>query len=233
MTSSPHDLATLRLLQLADSSFPTGGFAFSNGLEGLADLGLLPDAAAIEAAIGVQVEEGLAGVDGPAVLLAHAFASAGDLPALVELDALLTALRPVAAFHAASVRTGRRFLESAADVVAGETLAAYRAAARAGDAEAHHAVAFGVAAAAIGVPARSAALAFGSIALHGQTAAAVRLGLIGQRAAQGIIARTQPLLLRALDAAADRPLTELGGYQPLLELAGLLQPSLETRLFAS
>ncbi|MDP9362684.1 MAG: hypothetical protein M3Q10_00380, partial [Chloroflexota bacterium] len=57
---SPFDpAALLLLLQLADSAFPTGAFAFSHGLEGLLDAGLLRGEADVAAVLRVHVEEGL------------------------------------------------------------------------------------------------------------------------------------------------------------------------------
>ena len=38
---------SLRLLQITDSAFPLGGYAFSSGLESMAHLGLIPDGAAL------------------------------------------------------------------------------------------------------------------------------------------------------------------------------------------
>jgi urease accessory protein len=104
---------------------------------------------------------------------------------------------------------------------------------RAGRLHGHLAVTFGAVAARLAIPETPALLAFGSLTLHGQTAAAVRLGLIGQRAAQTIISHLQPALLLAAAHAETLALADLGGYQPLLDLAGLRQPSLDTRLFAS
>ncbi len=230
---SPAGLSLLRLLQIADSGFPSGGFSFSNGLEGLAHLGVLPDEAAIAQTIRVQLEEGLSGIDLPAVSHAHRYAIARNFESILELDLLLTAMRPVGAFFAASTRVGRRFLESACAIFEDSFISRYRTSVKCEAAAGHHATAFGVVSARWDIAERDALIAFGSLALHGQTAAAVRLGLIGQAAVQRIIHEMHPILERAVRDAESRSLEDLGGYQPLLDIAGLRQPTLESRLFAS
>jgi len=223
----------LRLLQLCDSTFPTGGYAFSNGVEGLTQLGLIRTEEDVMELIRTQVEEGLAGLELPAMFHAHRATGFGDLVRLLEVDAYLTALKPVPPFRAASTKVGRRFLESAAALVDGASLAGYRSAIAAGRADGHHAIAFGVVMKTAGVAENEAAAALGSIFVGGQTAAAVRLGLIGQGAAQRIIARTHPHLLAATARAREMPLNEMGAYLPMTDLAGLRQESLPSRLFAS
>lgn len=225
--------ALLRVLQLADSSFPTGSFAYSNGLEGLSHLGLVRTEAHILASTRALIEDGLAGVELPAVLHAHSYARDGQVERLAALDALMSALKPIDAFRSSSLKTGRRLLESAAAVIDDPVLRDYQSSVRRHAVTGHHAIAWGVVCASCGIDAESAALAFASTAVQGQTAAAVRLGLIGHAAAQHIATRLQPTVIEAVRAATDLDLDEMGGYQPLLDLAGLRQPELDTRLFAS
>lgn len=223
----------LRLLQLCDSGFPTGAFSFSNGLEGLTRLAPMRGEAELLAAITTQVEEGLAGVELPAVVQAHRAAADGDLARLLALDGVTSALKPVEAFRAASRKVGRRFLESAAPLLSDPFLDLYAAAVRQGDAPGHHAVAFGVALHAVGVDETTAALAFGAMGVQGQTAAAVRLGMIGQAAAQRLIDAIHPAVEAAVDFARRLDLDDFGAHQPMADIAGFRQRTLDGRLFAS
>jgi urease accessory protein len=223
----------LRLLQLADSGFPTGAFSFSQGLEGLADAGLLRSDADLTAVIRAQVEESLAGVELPALFHAHRAAVAGDVAALLAIDAYVSALKPVPALRAGSVKVGRRFVESAAPLLESPFLSAYRTAVLKGVAPGHHAVAFGAAMHGAGLGEAMAALAFGAGFVQGQTAAAVRLGLIGQAAAQRIIGGLHDDVLAAVARAERMALDDMGGYLPLVDFAGLRQATLPSRLFAS
>lgn len=223
----------LRLLQLCDSGFPTGGYAFSHGLEGLHALGIARDAAGVRGFVRAQVEDGLAGIELPAAWHAHAAASAGDLATLLTLDELLDALKPVPAARSASTRVGTRLLEAAGPLLADGMVRRYLAAIREGRGRGHHAVAFAVTLAAAGLGAGETALALGATAVGGYVAAAVRLGVIGQTAAQGIVTELHPLLCVVAERAADVALDDMGGYLPLVDLAGLRQEGLGGRLFAS
>ena len=61
----------------------------------------------------------------------------------------------------------------------------------------------------------------------------MRLGIIGQGAAQRIIANLEPDLRAALAEAPTIGPHDLGGYTPLLDIAGMRQPALAARMFAS
>jgi urease accessory protein len=231
--TTPPPNALLRLLQLADSAFPTGAYVYSNGLEGLVHLGAVRDEYDVATLVRVQVEEGLAGVELPAVCHAHRAARRVCLPALVEIDALLTALKPVPALRGGSARVGRRFLESAAPLLGDPLVDAYRAAVAAEQAAGHHATAFGAVLARAAVEEDAAVLAFGVGFVAGQTAAATRLGTIGQAAAQRILTALHGDLSAAVARARTLALDDLGAYHPLIDVAALRQPTLDGRLFAS
>jgi urease accessory protein len=223
----------LRLLQLADSSFPTGGYSFSHGLEGLHAMGLVTNEPEVRAFALAHIEETLAMQDLPAVQHAHRLAAGNDLDALVELDRLLSALKPVPAFRNASTRIGRQTLESAIPLFPGEAAHRYFDAVRHNRAPGHHAVAFGVVTQAAGIDGGNAVAAFGASALNSYVAASVRLGLIGQGAAQRIIASLESDLTGALATSSTLETSEMGGYSPLVDIAGMRQPALAARIFAS
>lgn len=225
--------ALLRLLQLADSGFPTGGYAFSHGLEGLHAMGLVTDEVDVYDFVRTHIEETLAQQDLPAGCHTHRLAAANDLERLIDLDRQLSALKPVPAFRIASIRIGRQTLESALPLYPAPFALAYHDAVRRGAAPVHHAVAFAIVTHAAGIDATSAISAFGAAALNGYVAAAVRLGIIGQGAAQRIISRLEPALASALHTAGTLAIDDLGGYTPLIDIAGMRQPSLPTRMFAS
>src|SRR5829696_5303043 len=109
----------LRLLQLTDSGFPTGAFSFSHGLEGLVASGVVAGERDVAEVIAVNLREGFAGIECPAMTHAWRAARAGDLTGLVAIDVLVNAHKPIPVFRNGSVRTGRRLLESALGVTSG------------------------------------------------------------------------------------------------------------------
>jgi urease accessory protein UreF len=70
-------------------------------------------------------------------------------------------------------------------------------------------------------------------AVTAAAAAAVRLGLFGQRDAQWLIHALKPDGLAAVQNAISLPLADLGGSIALLEIAGMRHEFGEARLFAS
>jgi len=115
------DRSLLDLLQLADSAFPSGSYAYSGGLESLYGEGDVQ----LEAHLRFLLLNSLARVELPVVRLAF---GGEDLR---ELDLLVDVLLPVAEQREASRSVGRSLLRAAARVQPTEV-----------EAE-HHAVVFG------------------------------------------------------------------------------------------
>ncbi|MBA3449866.1 MAG: hypothetical protein H0T18_01490 [Chloroflexia bacterium] len=223
----------LRLLQITDSGFPTGAFAFSHGLEGLFARGVVTTERDIGEFIVVQLREGFAGIECPAMVHSWRLARDRDLAALIELDHLLTALKPIPVFRNGSVRTGRRLLESAVGVLSGPMLDGFRQRVGSGEASGHHAVAYGVIMEAAAIDEKTAALALGAGFAGGLTAAAVRLGIIGQVAAQRLLNASHPAIAAAAARGRRTPTDDMGAFMPAIDVAGLRQPQLGGRIFAS
>jgi urease accessory protein len=223
----------LRLLQLTDSGFPTGAFSFSHGLEGLVAFGALASEGDVAEVIAVNLREGFAGVECPAMTHAWYAARNGDPAGLVAVDTVVNAHKPVPVFRNGSIRTGRRLLESASGVTSGPALDGYRGQVRAGQAPGHHAVAFGVVMEAAGVDESTAALALGAGFANGLAAAAVRLGVIGQGVAQRILAGHHDLLVDCAARGRATSLDDMGAVMPMCDIAGLRHRGLSGRVFAS
>ena len=87
--------------------------------------------------------------------------------------------------------------------------------------------------AAAGVDEAAAVTALGAGFVNGLVSAAVRLGIIGQVAAQRIVASLHGSIVQKALAAREMELDDMGGYLPWADIAGLRQPTLTGRIFAS
>jgi len=209
------------VLQLADSAFPTGGFAHSAGLETLVQTG---EVRSVEAFCGELVDQ-----------LAHGslpmVATVYDAPErLAEVDAFArtTLWSHVAA--RASRAQGRALLDVAARSFEHAVLREARARR---DIECHLAPVFGFVTRALGVVREEALATFLHLGLRGALSAAVRLGAIGPTEAQAIHHRLHDALATALARGATLTLADVAQTSPIVELVQATHDRLYSRLFQS
>lgn len=229
--SAVSSLARLRLMQIAESSFPVGGFAYSHGLEWMAHEGLVTGEGDLALVLDAYVAQAGAGQWLPAALAAWSATGGGRLR---WVDQRLHLAMLVPAERDASQAMGLRLLRAAANGLDAPPVAAFRADVEAGEAPGHYPVAFGLVARAHGVESGEMLGALGMTMAFSLTQAAVRLNLIGQAAATRLVAAAAP----GIEAAAHRTLNRRGAFAPGsfapgLDLAGLLHPQLPFRMFAS
>jgi urease accessory protein len=224
----------MRLLQISDAAFPIGGYAFSNGLEAMHMLGYVRTARDVREYVQVQIEETLGRCDLPLLFLAHAAAARHDFDDLVDIDRLGHALKTIPVYRDTSLRLGRRFLEAVNATFADlHATTALNQLTKVGKAHGHQAVAFGTATSDLGVSAHDAAAAFAQAAIQGYVGAAVRLSVIGQSAAQQIASSLHPVAGAVISQAAMMSPSEMGGYSPVIDFAGLVHAGLHGRQFSS
>jgi urease accessory protein len=215
----------LWLLQANDSSYPSGAYAHSFGLEELTASGIISSAQDLERFIECQVLPALLAFDIPMFARAHRAASLQDLESLKSLDAELDAWRIPHETREASRRIGSQRLDLLAVLNDSPFIASFRNACPRG----HQLVVTAIELAA--TPAAYAARAFAYQVIAGITAASMKLIRIGQTACQRILRGMLGLLGQNLDATlAAAP---DGWFNPLLEIASLRHARSHARLFIS
>lgn len=200
------------LLQLADGTFPSGGFAHSNGLEAASVLGAVDVDAFLDASLRQAGRFALPFVTAARMDLARA----DD-----DCDAMLLFRAP----NQASRAQGRALASAAQRVWPVDRLTALQAY----EGPMHHAPIFGAIFAALGIDDGATRAAY----LHGLTrgvlSAAVRLGLLGPLEAQQRHAKRAALLSDVLATPAPAP----AQTAPLLEIYAALHERLDGRMFQS
>jgi len=226
--------ATSRLLQLADTAFPTGAFAHSLGLEAEHAAGGLRNERDLERLLRRQLQ-GLATGDLVVVRAAHAEASspAPRLDALIALDHELDATRATRETREATRATGERFLIAAVELLDGPVLAALHAAVGAGETPGTLPVAWGVACAAAGVDAEEAVRAQAFTALSALAAAGQRLVPLGGVATQRALWRAGTAIDSAVALSATVDPAEPCSFVPEIDVRSAQHERQRVRLFIS
>ena len=219
----------MRLLQHADSAFPSGAVSFSSGLEGLRNDGLLCDANRLSGALRELLQGRFLGAD--RILLAAAWQAAPGVAALCDLDRLAEAATPAREARDASSRAGAALLGMHRRLGT-EGAAGFAEALAAGRAHAHLPVVQGLVWRGAGLTVEEAVTAAAHAMIAAALSAGLRLGVVGHVAAQQLHGELRAWLAPRL-ATPVPPLDELCPATPLLDIAAMRHETQEQRLFAS
>lgn len=223
------DRALLLALQHADSAFPSGGFAFSQGLEGSAAMHEGPDPFDAQAFIDVQFRHRWLSADRVALVRAHR--ANGCLASIAALDEEIEASTAIPPIREGSRRNGRALLVTHARMGLAEATR-YRERIRQRGGHGHLAVMQGYLWQAIGIPLETAVHMGAYQCLSSLFTAALRLGLVGALEAQGMLSAALSGLVRMAlpEIADDQPLTS---FTPLAEIAVMNHGRSGQRLFSN
>ncbi len=217
----------LQLMQLSDSAVPIGGAAHSFGLEGLAECGAV-EANSLELLLhGFLHEQGLLEAS-----YCRAAYAAGERRENVEgLGRMLSAQKLARESRDASVVLGRRLLGLCCQVLSEENADALAAAFL--KADTHHAVVFGYIGALLAFDADQTVAAFLQQSVAALVSAAQRLMPVGQKQAVAALWMMKEELVKVSRESATQDYRTVGIFMPLMEIASMRHPRLETRLFLS
>lgn len=227
-TTSPAD-GLLRALQYGDSQFPSGGFAFSGGLETLIADSRIDSEALVSDFVLAQLAHRWA--PGDRVALVHAFRRAHDLDRVVDVDRDYHALCLVESLREGSRKHGRALLGMHVRLGT-PAVVEYQRLIADGRTPGHLPVVQGVVWKNAGLSESEAEVAAAHGFSMGLLSAAVRLGSLGHIRAQRIralVSEAASGILRE-EVADDAP---LAGFSPASDVAAMRHDRAHVRLFAN
>jgi urease accessory protein len=222
-------LQFIRALQVVDSFFPVGAFAYSDGLETAAAGGRVRDAVSLGRWMGQFRESVFVPCEGLALVKCMHALKSGDFAAVCRMDCELTAIRPAAAVRKSSTAIGKRLLSLYSSVYEGEC-APWKAVTLP---HSNAAVAYALIFSHCGIEVRDSALAFGYNRLTGIVSAALRLISIGQQEGQVLLAENLKRLPDAVDRILQMTDQPLRSFSPLLDIEQMNYQYVYSRLFRS
>lgn len=219
----------LRLLQISDSTFPTGSFSHSMALEAFYEAGELRDAADLERVVGLHLSA-LATSDCVALRASYG----AGLEELFRVDRLLTATKLARELRAASASTGKRFLLGVAALgVEGGTLGAFTEAVREGSSPGNLAVGYGVAAPALGLGPDEALRGYLFAGAASLVAAGQKLVPLGGSAAQRVLYGLGEEIEGAARISETVDVEDMHAFAPTIDARSMLHERQRTRLYIS
>lgn len=219
---------TLALLQLGDSAYPAGGFAFSWGLEGLAADGMLADRDQLDRIIADHLARRWAMMD--RILLRQAF-RAPDCEAIAAVDRYAEAATPSAEMRNGSRRAGRALLGVWVKLD-GPLSVTYRNLASSDARLGHLPIVQAVVCRDGNFGLDATELVSGWSLVTGLVSAAVRLGIIGHIEAQRSLAAARSLLAELL-AETPAPAAVPASFTPFIDIAVSRGPLRHVRMFTT
>jgi urease accessory protein len=218
MTTATDPRPLLHLLAWLSPAFPTGGFAYSHGLEWAVEAGDIRDAASLCHWLEDVVARGSVRFD--TILLRHAFRNASDPSVVQDIAALALASTPSRERRDEALNQGRAFCLAVAPWTAIPDDLPY-------------AVGIGVASAREHIPEDDAAVAFIQAFVANLISAAVRLVPLGQTAGLRVLAALEPVVIATAEETKTATLDDIGGCAFRSDLAAMRHETQYTRLFRS
>jgi urease accessory protein len=223
----------LGLLQAGDSFYPTGSYAHSFGLEGLVQAGVVRDRETLRAFLFQSALPALRHVDLP--LAAHAWRafSEPNWDAVGQLCVLSSALKTAREARTASENIGRQRMELAANL-RGSPLAQEflrRASERGWPCSAP--IAAALEGHALGAPLTAVLTGVTYSSVAALLSAAMKILRLGQNGCQSLLTEALAAAPDLIRAAESTPLTEIGWFNPWLDIAAARHETADARMFIS
>ncbi|MBO6676014.1 MAG: urease accessory protein UreF [Rhizobiales bacterium] len=207
----------VRLMAWLSPVFPTGGFAYSAGLEQAVADDLVRDETGLQSWLETLLARGSFWNEAVLIAVAHR-----QHEGIEALSALAASLAPSAERHRETLDQGAAFLDAASAWAPHQM-----------DRETPLPVALGTVCAQASIPLSETLTATLQTLVSNQLQAAIRLSLIGQTSAARLLASLEPVVLNVAAEAERASLDDLGGSAFLADIVSARHETLEPRLFLS
>ena len=225
-------LGLLNGLRFVDSFFPSGGYAYSSGLEAAAQGGAVRNAEELSRFVVESLTTGIGEREAVAAGLAHDAWVSDTLEIAFKADCELDAMKLGRESRTASRQMGRQVIRLAAEQNDRHLLIDdYLAAVEAEQTPGHVAVSLGLTLAAAGWSKEDTIAAFLYQTATGFVAAAMKLLPIGQREGQRLLESWIEVIERVSHEAAHQQ--ALQSWSPIQDIYAMRHSRLESRLFRS
>jgi len=225
-------LSLIQGLRFVDSFFPSGGFAYSSGLEAAVQGGAVRTAEDLSRYVEDVLRHGMGRREAVAVARAWDAQARGSRREAIAADWELDSMKLGRETRTASRQMGRQVIRIAAEQMAGcPLLQDFLAAVEAERTPSHLAVSLGLVLAASGWSREDAVAAYLYQAATGLMSAAIKLLPIGQREGQRLLDGWMPLIAELSGQA--QPDTTMTSWSPIQDIYAMRHSRLESRLFRS
>jgi len=219
----------LHTLQLTDSLFPVGAFAYSDGLESAASSGHVHNADSLARWLDHFLNDVFVPCEGLALLKCIRAAEKEEWATIRAIDEELTALKPAAETRNSSRSVGKRLLTTYAGIIQDGGFLSIAEALP----QCNVPVAYAIVFSHRGLDAADALLAFGYLRLVGIVSAALRLIPMGQQHGQALLTSAIEQLPAAVERIVQAGAEPLRLFNPLLDVQQMSHRYVYSRLFRS
>ena len=222
----------LKGLRFVDSFFPSGGYAYSSGLEAAVQGGAVRNAEELSRFVVESLTTGIGEREAVAAGLAHDTCVSDTLEIAFTVDRELDAMKLGRESRTASRQMGRQVIRLAVEQNPSPPLLEdFLAAVEAGHSPGHMAVSLGLTLAAAGWSKEDTIAAFLYQTATGFVSAAMKLMPIGQREGQRLLESWLKVIERVSQKAAHQRV--LQSWSPVQDIYAMRHSRLESRLFRS
>ncbi|XJZ25715.1 urease accessory protein UreF [Bacillota bacterium Lsc_1132] len=221
------------LLQLSDSSFPSGAFSNSFGFETYIQEQIIKDKESLAQALTIYIQKQLIFTDGLACRLTYEALEQNAISDLAELDHIVFSSSIARETRIGNRRIGERMAKICANLYPSTTLSNYLNGIIQKQVYGHSAIVFAIVAFHLQTQKETAIGTYLFTAVSSLIQNAVRGIPLGQTDGQKILVELQPLIEKAVCKILQLPKEDLCAASPGLEIAQMRHERLDVRLFMS